>query len=41
MREAWVRLCGTYQGKGGVLVNPHVRSVRFYFIFYFVHVFLF
>jgi hypothetical protein len=27
MREAWVRLCGTYQSKGGVLAVPEVRSV--------------
>jgi hypothetical protein len=24
-REAWVRLCGTYQSKGGVLASPEVR----------------
>jgi hypothetical protein len=28
-REAWVRLCGTYQSKGGVLASPEVRMVRF------------
>lgn len=28
MREAWVRLCGTYQSKGGVLAQPDVRAVR-------------
>ncbi|KAI0059250.1 cytoplasmic protein [Artomyces pyxidatus] len=26
-REAWVRLCGTYQSRGGVLVLPEVRAV--------------
>jgi hypothetical protein len=30
MREAWVRLCGTYLSKGGVLANPEVRKVKFY-----------
>ncbi|KAF4571086.1 hypothetical protein EYR36_001644 [Pleurotus pulmonarius] len=25
MREAWVRLCGTYQSKGGLLALPEVR----------------
>lgn len=29
MREAWVRLCGTYQSKGGALAQPEVRKVRF------------
>ncbi|KAK7690948.1 hypothetical protein QCA50_006051 [Cerrena zonata] len=27
MREAWVRLCGTYQSKGGLLAKPDVRKV--------------
>ncbi|KAL4248705.1 GET4 family protein [Abortiporus biennis] len=27
MREAWVRLCGTYQSKGGLLAKPEVRKV--------------
>lgn len=27
MREAWVRLCGTYQSRGGVLATPEVRTV--------------
>lgn len=27
MREAWVRLCGTYQSKGGLLATPEVRRV--------------
>jgi hypothetical protein len=27
MRESWVRLCGTYQSKGGVLILPEVRKV--------------
>jgi len=26
MRESWVRLCGTYQSRGGVLATPEVRS---------------
>jgi len=39
MREAWVRLCGTYQSKGGVLVNPHVRSVRLFIYLKFVFLF--
>ena len=28
VRESWVRLCGTYQSKGGVLATPEVRQVR-------------
>lgn len=28
MREAWVRLCGTYQSKGGLLAAQEVRRVR-------------
>jgi hypothetical protein len=27
-RESWVRLCGTYQSKGGPLAFPEVRGVR-------------
>lgn len=27
MRESWVRLCGTYQGKVGILASPEVRKV--------------
>ncbi|KAI0076183.1 DUF410-domain-containing protein [Panus rudis PR-1116 ss-1] len=27
MREAWVRLCGTYQSKGGLLAKPEIRRV--------------
>jgi hypothetical protein len=27
MREAWVRLCGTYQSRGGALTDPDVRRV--------------
>jgi len=34
VRESWVRLCGTYQSKGGVLASPEVRAVRF---LYFIH----
>ncbi|RDB25952.1 Golgi to ER traffic protein 4 [Hypsizygus marmoreus] len=26
MRESWVRLCGTYQSRGGILAAPGVRS---------------
>ncbi|KAI0749312.1 hypothetical protein C8Q80DRAFT_616449 [Daedaleopsis nitida] len=26
MREAWVRLCGTYQSKGGLIANREVRK---------------
>ncbi|KAJ3827218.1 hypothetical protein F5878DRAFT_440915 [Lentinula raphanica] len=26
MRESWVRLCGTYQSKGGILSHPEVRK---------------
>ncbi|KAF8151024.1 hypothetical protein B0H34DRAFT_731040 [Crassisporium funariophilum] len=26
MRESWVRLCGTYQGKSGLLASPEIRS---------------
>jgi hypothetical protein len=25
-RESWVRLCGTYQSKGGILTTPEVRK---------------
>ena len=32
MRESWVRLCGTYQSRGGVLALPEVRAVCFEFI---------
>ena len=27
MREAWVRLCGTYQSRGGLLATKEVRKV--------------
>lgn len=27
MRESWVRLCGTYQSRGGLLASPEVRAV--------------
>ena len=27
MRESWVRLCGTYQSRGGALAQPEVRKV--------------
>ncbi|GLB44828.1 putative protein of unknown function (DUF410) [Lyophyllum shimeji] len=26
MRESWVRLCGTYQSRGGILAMPEVRA---------------
>jgi len=26
VREVWIRLCGTYQSKGGLLARPEVRS---------------
>ncbi|KAF9072628.1 cytoplasmic protein [Rhodocollybia butyracea] len=26
MRESWVRLCGTYQSKGGIVAQPEVRK---------------
>ena len=28
MREAWIRLCGSYQSKGGLLAVKEVRKVR-------------
>lgn len=28
MRESWIRLCGTYQVRGGLLAEPDVRRVR-------------
>jgi hypothetical protein len=27
LRESWVRLCGTYQSRGGILASPPVRQV--------------
>jgi hypothetical protein len=27
IRESWVRLCGTYQSKGGILATKEVRAV--------------
>ncbi|KAL1694361.1 hypothetical protein GGG16DRAFT_100636 [Schizophyllum commune] len=27
MRESWVRLCGTYQSRGGALAQPEVRKI--------------
>ena len=27
LREAWVRLCGTYQSRGGIVANKEVRKV--------------
>ena len=27
MREAWVRLCGTYQSRGGLVAHREVRKV--------------
>lgn len=32
MREAWVRLCGTYQSKGGLVAQPEVRKVGVRFL---------
>ena len=34
MREAWVRLCGTYQSRGGLLTTKEVRKVS---IVQFIH----
>lgn len=31
-RESWVRLCGTYQSRGGVLTQVEVRRVRSAFL---------
>lgn len=28
MKESWIRLCGTYQSRGGVLAQNEVRKVR-------------
>lgn len=28
VRESWIRLCGTYQSRGGLLAQPAVRAVR-------------
>jgi hypothetical protein len=28
MRESWIRLCGTYQSRGGILTSPEVRKVN-------------
>ena len=30
VRESWIRLCGTYQSRGGVLAHPEVRKVCLY-----------
>jgi hypothetical protein len=30
MRESWIRLCGTYQSRGGVLATAEVRKVNIY-----------
>ena len=32
VRESWMRLCGTYQSKGGVLAQVEVRRVCFAFL---------
>lgn len=37
MRESWVRLCGTYQSRGGVLASPEVRNVCFATHIYLLH----
>ena len=34
MRESWVRLCGTYLSRGGLLAQPEVRRVRRLDFFY-------
>lgn len=34
MRESWIRLCGTYQGKIGLLATPEMRAVNSSFIFH-------
>lgn len=34
MRESWVRLCGTYQGKIGQLATPEMRNVSVFFFFF-------
>ena len=31
MRESWVRLCGTYQGRIAQLATPEMRSVSIFF----------
>lgn len=33
VREALVRLCGTYQSKGGLMASPPMRSVRLNYVF--------
>jgi len=37
MRESWVRLCGTYQGRITQLATPEMRSVGFFFFLKFGH----
>lgn len=32
MRENWIRLCGTYQSRGGILASSEVRKVNVYAI---------
>ncbi|KAF8621998.1 hypothetical protein AX15_007352 [Amanita polypyramis BW_CC] len=27
VRESWIRLCGTYQGRGGILTQPDIRKL--------------
>lgn len=34
-REAWVRLCGTYQSKSGALSQPEVRRVSYGFLLFY------
>lgn len=44
MRESWVRLCGTYQSRGGLLAQPEVRRVRvdpFFFLLFGAEVILY
>ncbi len=37
MREAWVRLCGTYQSRGGLVANREVRKVSARFLLSFLN----
>jgi len=42
MRESWIRLCGTYQSRGGLLATPEVRKVNIYaVVLYLLHLTLF
>ncbi|KIJ24319.1 hypothetical protein M422DRAFT_194819, partial [Sphaerobolus stellatus SS14] len=37
IREAWVRLCGSYQSKGGLMTAPPMRKACLKFILYYLH----